>query len=81
MATLPVPEPGPLDEIQNLQVRAYVHHMIPECAKALAPLGPLIKFLAEELYMRDELDGDTSEAHFISYMQSRMATAKMGPIA
>lgn len=70
MANLPVPEPGPLDEIQNLQVRAYVHYMIPECAKALAPLGPLIKFLAEELYKRDELDGDTIEAHFISYMKS-----------
>lgn len=75
MANLPIPEPGPLDEIQNLQVRAYIHHMIPECAKALAPLGPLIKFLAEELYKRDELAGDTIEAHFVSYMQSRMAPA------
>lgn len=71
MATLPAPEPGPLDEIQNLQVRAYIHHMIPECAKTLAPLGPLIKFLAEELYKKDELNGDIVEAHFISYMQSR----------
>lgn len=78
MATLPAPEPGPLDEIQNLQVRAYIHYMIPECARALAPLGPLIKFLAEELYKKDELNGDTIEAHFISYMQSRMASAKGG---
>lgn len=70
MATLPVPEPGPLDEIQNLKVRAYIHHMIPECARALAPLGPLIKFLAEELYKEDELNGDAIEAHFNSYMQS-----------
>lgn len=70
MFSLPVPEPGPFDEIQNLLVRAYVHHMIPECAKALAPLGPLIKFLAEELYKRDELDGETIEAHFNSYMQT-----------
>lgn len=80
MANLPVPEPGPLDEIQNLQVRAYVHHMIPECAKALAPLGPLIKFLAEELYKRDELDGDTIEAHFISYMQARTVSDKREPV-
>jgi len=79
MATLPVPEPGPLDEIQNLQVRAYLHHMIPECAKMLAPLGPLIKFLAEELYKKDELNGDTIEAHFNSFMQSRMSYAKGGP--
>ncbi|MCM2354392.1 MAG: hypothetical protein NDI63_12310 [Pseudobdellovibrio sp.] len=70
MATLPVPEPGPLDEIPNLQVRAYIHHMIPECAKALAPLGPLIKFLAEELYKKDELDGHTIETHFVSFMRS-----------
>lgn len=70
MATLPVPEPGPLDEIQNLQIRAYIHHMIPECADALAPLRPLIKFLAEELYKKDELHGDAIEAHFNSYMQS-----------
>ncbi len=78
MATLPVPEPGPLDEIQNSQVRAYIHHMIPDCARALAPLGPLIKFLAEELYKKDELNGDTIEAHFISYMQSRTASANGG---
>lgn len=71
IATLPVPEPGPLDEIQNLQVRAYIHHMIPECAKALAPLEPLIKFLAEELYKMDELNGDVIESHFNSYIQSR----------
>ncbi len=70
MATLPVPKPGPLDEIQNLQVRAYIHHMIPECARALDPLGPLIKFLAEELYRKDELNGDAIEGHFNSYMQS-----------
>lgn len=70
IATMPVPEPGPLDEIQNLQVRAYIHHMIPECARALAPLGPLIKYLAEELYKKDELNGDTIEAHFNSYIQS-----------
>jgi len=70
MATLPVPEPGPLDEIQNLQIRAYIHHMIAECARALAPLGPLIKFLADELYRKDELNGETIEAHFVSYMQS-----------
>ncbi len=70
MATLPVPAPGPLDEIQNPQVRAFIHDMMPECAKALAPLGPLIKFLAEELYNKDELNGETIEAHFVSYMQS-----------
>lgn len=70
MATMPVPEPGPLDEIQNLQVRAYVHHMIPECTRVLAPLGPLIKFLAEELYKKEELTGDEVSAHFESFMQS-----------
>lgn len=69
ISTLPVPEPGPLDEIQNLQVRAYVHHMIPECARALAPLGPLIKFLAEELYTKEELVGHEVEAHFNSFVQ------------
>jgi Peptidase family M41 len=72
MATLPVPEPGPLDEIQSLQVRAYIHHMIPESANALAPLGPVIKFLAEELYKREELTGDEVEAHFNSFMQTRL---------
>lgn len=69
MAAMAIPEPGPLDQIQNLQVRAYIHHMIPECAKALAPLGPLIKFLAEELYKKDELTGVEVEAHFNSFMQ------------
>lgn len=69
MATLPVPAPGPLDEISNSQVRAYIHHMIPECAKTLVPLGPLIKFLAEELYKKDELNGDVIEAQFNSFMQ------------
>lgn len=69
MDALPVPEPGPLDEIQNLQVRAYVHHMIPECARALAPLEPLIKFLSEELYAKDELAGDVVEAHFNSFVE------------
>lgn len=58
MDALPVPKPGPLDEIQNLQVRAYIHHMISECAKALAPLGPLVKFLAEELYKKDRAYGN-----------------------
>lgn len=72
MASLPVPESGPLDEIQNPQIRAYVHHMIPECARALDRLGPLIKFLAEELYKRDELDGREVEGHFNSFMQSRL---------
>ncbi|MCB0384000.1 MAG: hypothetical protein KDD43_01305 [Bdellovibrionales bacterium] len=70
MATLPVPEPGPLDEIQNSHIRAYIHHMIPECAEVLAPLGPLIKFLAEELYKREELSGVEVSAHFESFMQS-----------
>lgn len=72
MATLPVPAPGPLDEIQNSQVRAYIHHMIPEWANALAPLGPLIKYLAEELYKRDELKGNVIEAQFNSFIQSSM---------
>lgn len=71
MATLPVPEPGPLDQIQNPQIRAFVYDMIPECERALRPLGPLIKFLAEELYKKDELDGHEVEAHFNSFMQSR----------
>jgi len=70
LATLPVPEPGPLDEIQNPQIRAYIHDMISECARALDPFGPLIKFLAEELYKKDELTGVEVEAHFNSFMQS-----------
>ena len=70
MATLPAPPPGPFDEIKNLQVRAYVHDMIPECANMLDRLGPLIKFLAEELYKRDELEGHEVEARFNSFMQS-----------
>lgn len=77
MASLPVPEPGPLDKIQNPQVRAYVHHMIPECARALDRLGPLIKFLAEELYKKDELAGDDIEAHFNSFMQTRLGADEM----
>lgn len=77
MATLAVPEPGPLDQIQNSQVRAYVHHMIPECERVLRPFGPLIKFLAEELYKKDELEGHEVEAHFNSFMQTRLGATQM----
>lgn len=77
MTTLPVPEPGPLDEIQNLQVRAYIHYMIPECARALAPLRPAIQVIAQELYNKDELAGDEVAAHFDTFMQSSLTVDQM----
>lgn len=65
-ATLPVPAPGALDMIENRLVRAYIEHKMHDCVKALAPLGPAIKVIAEELYKRKELTGDEVAALFDS---------------
>lgn len=72
VATLPVPEPGALDMIENPKVRAYIDYKMYDCIKALEPLRPAIQLIAEELYKKDELTGDEVSALFNSFMQSRL---------
>lgn len=65
---LPIPTPGALDLIENPLVRAYIDFKMRDCIKALAPTGPAIKAIAEELYKREELTGDEVAALFHSCM-------------
>lgn len=68
VAGLPVPNPGALDLIENPLVRAYIDFKMGDCIKALVPVRPAIKVIAEELYRRDELTGDEVAALFRSTM-------------
>lgn len=54
---LPIPNPSPLDMIENPLVRAYVDYKIHDCVNTLVPLKPVIQKIAEELHKREELTG------------------------
>ncbi|QDK42699.1 hypothetical protein DOM21_14820 [Bacteriovorax stolpii] len=68
---LPVPEPSPLDMVENPSVRAYIHFKIGDCVQALTPLMPVLQKVAEELYKREELAGEEVADFFNSFVQSR----------
>lgn len=72
VAGLPLPEPSPLDMIQNPMVRAYIHVKIGDCVTILDPLRPAINLIAEELCKREELTGEEVSVLFNSFMQSNL---------
>jgi len=63
-ATLPIPDPGALDMIENPTVRAFIDSMMCHCVKVIAQFKPRIQLIAEELYKREELTGDEVSALF-----------------
>lgn len=70
MATLPVPAPSPLDEIENPLVRACIDRKMGECIEILRQIKPVIETIAEELYKKEEIAGDEVVALFRSCMKS-----------
>lgn len=68
LATLPVPQPGVLDMIENPKIRAYIDLKMRECVETLSHVKPVIQLIAEELYRREELAGDEVAILFNSFM-------------
>lgn len=77
VAGLPIPEPSPLDMIENSLVRAYIYFKIGDCIKALEPLRPAIQLIAEKLYEKEELAGNEVSDLFHTCMQSSLGAAQM----
>lgn len=69
IGTLPIPEPGALDMIENSKIRAYIDYKMRECIHKLTPLKPAIQSIAEELYKKEELTGHEISALFESSVQ------------
>jgi hypothetical protein len=63
-ATLPIPDPGALDLIDNPTVRAFINYQIDLCVRKLEPLGRKIQLIAETLYQKEELTGAEVSALF-----------------
>lgn len=66
VAELPIPEPGVLDMIENVLVRAYVDYRMNLHLQILAPYKRKIQLIVEELYRREELTGDEVSTLFSS---------------
>ena len=73
VARLPAPDSSVLPMIESPLIKAYIDYRIQQCMKELAPFGPAIRLIAEELYKREELTGDEVSVLFSSFMQTRMA--------
>ncbi|MGZ3724550.1 MAG: hypothetical protein ACXWQQ_02080 [Pseudobdellovibrio sp.] len=58
IAKLPTPRPGELKSIENPLIKKFIDYKFEQAIKALTPLKPVIHYIAQELYKKEELTGE-----------------------
>lgn len=71
VARMPPAKPGELQSIANPMVRSFIDRKFDQAVEALTPLKPVIRAIADELYSKEELNGDEVSSLFDSFLRNR----------
>jgi ATP-dependent Zn protease len=67
-------KPGTINFIESPLIRAFIDDKIRWCYRKLDTYKPVIKLIAEDLYIKEELTGDEVSTFFNSFMPSSQHT-------